>query len=236
MHDLERTGERARIPNDEELAKMSPSQIAALADSLTTPEQREQLSDALLKVHKGWQVGAHSEVSDTRRNRRHAREQSMEELAEAAGVVIPTAPPSMLPLIQRALKASVDEEVAVMWILHEDGWTQARIAETFDVSQGCVSQRLARARDLIRDNIDEKEGWFRILCVEMRRRRYVPLQKQPPLASEIQAARIVLEANGLETWILRQDPGSVIIVDAKGNETRVTFRELLRQARDLQRN
>lgn len=231
-----------RFPSDAVIARMDAAELDRFAESLTTDEDRERLSDALLRINFAWLAGAHSENRDTRRNRRIRQENSLEAMAEAAGVVIPAPPPDLTPAINRAAEACLDRRDCLIWAMWQTGSSQASIAKAMHLTQGYISQRISKARAAIAEQV-EREPLMQF-CQSMKRRLYHNRNTQDPLPAEIeQARRIVEQYEDCQTWILPERPRRVYLVKRAEDLREITdittqpfvdYRELLRRARKAQ--
>ena len=123
--------------------------LEAYAATLTTDEEREIFSDAMLSAVDGWRDVAHSETSDTTRSRRIRRELPLDEDLAALG------PQDIEVFNRRVLQLAAagltNMQKLAWWYVEDCDLTQAEAGRLMgEISQQAVSRLLDRARGAMR--------------------------------------------------------------------------------------
>lgn len=187
---------------------MTATELSALANSLATDPTvntnlaYEYLSDALIRIHKGWVDGAHSELSDTDRRRRIiGNEIPIDE--QLGTIVTPISHSVIRHMLHKAAKAGLTEWQQEVWLLADIvGWKQREIAREYGVVQSAVSQCLNRARQALWDYVDRRDPAIKVFLMESRRMPYFAPAYRPGLPPELDEARQAIEsARGVSTHV-----------------------------------
>lgn len=235
------------IPSDEVLAKMTSQELSALAnrlakdDTLIRTERvqaaMEWLSDALLRVHKGWLAGAHSEDPDTRWNVHIRQTQRIGlgmDLADEDLISEEVVSQECLrKAIGRAARAGCTRGQRIVFGLHEAGCTQREIGEKLGIPQQKVPRQLAMAKAAIRRHIDRLSDPVLIFDLEARRRALGKIrQQQPPMDARIAMARLIIEeAEGVSTLVTQREPLRLQVTMPSGEVLTLNTPQILARAR-----
>ena len=245
---------RISIPPDDILKKMSHKELNKLANEIAlqcaasgSDRALEYLSDALIRIHRGWRSGAHSEISDTRRRRRIVgSEIPIGEHTECIATTISDR--CIRKAIVRACKAGLSRRQQEVWVLHHvAGWSTVQIAAKYGISQPAASQCLKRARQELWDHIDRHDPVFQVFMMESNRSVYLPPEKRPMLPPELDEARRELESQpGMTTHIQADALGRVEVwcdgkpatVASNNRERRASYTlgQILRMAKQLKKS
>lgn len=192
----------ALIPDDERLRAMTPAQISALANDLASlgsgaQQALEWLSDALLRINRGWESGAHSELADTRRNRRiigaEIHFSQIDRLDDSIRVAITDQ--AVRSIIGRAASAGLTRAQQLVFALDEAGLSQASIADQLNMHPRKVSRVLCAARDALWGHVDRRGDAFKVFLEESHRAAYFPPGARRRLPPWMESAREVIEAH-----------------------------------------
>jgi transcriptional regulator with XRE-family HTH domain len=241
-----------KIPDDAVLARMSHAELSTLANELAvccTPNDSsplEWLSDALLRIHRGWRDGAHSETSDTRRRRKIIGKE-IPAGDQANYIKAPISNDVIITMLRKAAAAGLSDWQQDVWLLADViGWTQRAIAREFNVGQPAVSRALGRARQALWEHIDKHGNAFKVFILESRRTAYFRPAYRPPLPPELDEARREIEADTpISTHIQIDKPKQVEVWRRGVRPTRIregrehsishSFREIVAQAKKLKK-
>jgi predicted DNA-binding protein (UPF0251 family) len=238
------------LPDDAVLAQMSQEELNRLANEIGRRRDQaglEQLSDALIRINDGWKDGAHSETSDTRRNRRIVgREVKVGDNVEVIRTPIPEE--NIRRVMKRAAEAGLTERQRDVWILIDViGYRQEAAAEKLGIKQPAVSRLLNRARTALWEHIDRNSVVYRVFLMESHRAAYFKPSYRPPVPRQVEDARCFIEeephisthiqADALkkvEIWY-KEDP--VIIETETGEQSplSVSFSRICRYANKKRR-
>lgn len=238
--------EEALIPNDDRLSEMTPAEINKLANvvaTIGTENDLERLSDAILRINKGWNSGAHSELSDTRRNRYIAGREARTDILPDV-LVLPISDAIIRKEISKAQKAALTRRQQEVWVLCEiAGLSQGEAARKLKIKQCDVSRALQRAKNALRNYIDKQGILYNLFADCAHRSAPLKLQARPALPPAINEARAIIEEmTGAETLIQNGRFRSVEIWPRdcfKNNYAGIqvlTFRDVQALAKELQQN
>lgn len=229
------------IPKDEALAAMTPQQINDLANRLKEEKddyQRhlslEWLSDALLRINRGWQdTAAHSETTRTKRSRRIVGgEVQFSQLEHPDWISVPISEAAVRRIIAQAAAAGLSRDQQIIWTLSEAGYTEVYIAEQLGIDQSTVSRRLMVARNIVWDHIDTRGDAYKVFLEESHRTAYFGASSKRRLPPDLEEARrLIEEYTNVVTCVIiglgEIMPGDPIVVTVmKYNPRRGQWREV----------
>ena len=181
------------IPKDAVIREMSPEQLDELAAELTTDEEREALSDALLRIERAYRDGAHSEMSDTRRSRRIRAEVGFNE--ELGADSNPISEDKIQSIMIGLANGGLTKTQRSVWILiHVEGLTQEEAGLRLGIKQPAVSRALDRADAALVKHAKENATAYQMLQALVKRGYFRPGHR-PDLPPELDEARRELEAD-----------------------------------------
>lgn len=206
------------LPSDNEIRAMSPAEQDAIFRSLQTDDEREEFSDALLRLQQAHRVGAHSERTDTRRRRRQQGECLFTaDLAPAMSAIDEHELQQML--LTLAGEGLTKRQQQVWFLCDYMGYKQREAAEILGLrQQSSVSRTLARAEFALMRRA-KMDGVAIQLLRESGRRGYFAPGHRPEVPELVQAHRQVIEQqDGVITVIIDMDKQSVEIWDTNQRE------------------
>lgn len=206
------------LPSDNELRELTLDQLDKLACSLSD-DDREALSDALLRINGSLGRDTFSSDSESSRNVRiTGHEVRFSALIGAEDwIACPMPDHWVRSMIYKAADAGCSKAQWDAWVLSEAGASEVRIAQMLGISQSAVCQRLGRARQAIWDHIDRHSIEYRVFWRESHRTAYFPPHHGPNLPDWLDPVRQGFELNPDVTTHIQQDAPGVLEVWRRGD-------------------
>lgn len=187
---------------------MGEDALRELADGLTSAGEREMLSDKLLRLHRGQDVGAYSDDPGSWRNKRIRGHEIQSDDRDVINLCI--SDHSIRRMIGQAAEAGLSRPLQEIWVLSEAGCSQREIGELLGVSHQTVGRKLAAAREVIWDHLDTEGLPYIVFLQESHRTAYYRPPTRDPLPDQVEHDRRVIEQMcGVVTMIQQDNLGKV---------------------------